>query len=131
MWIKLFFIFLILHKFECNLNENERPSLRELSIPRHLKEGKSIQIHCIIDQGKLPVYFKWYFNDEKLEQTNENFLITDKDDQSTLKIKNLTLSMIGFFKCTVDNEFGSDEQKVNVFFKGKKIVFRNDSKNIN
>lgn len=103
----------------CTVTGDElKPVLRELSLPRFLREGKSIQIHCHVDQGKLPVNFKWFFNNAPLEQ-NENIQIAEKEDQSTVKIKKLTLSNVGSFRCAVDNEFGNDEQKVDVSFNGK------------
>lgn len=99
-----------------------KPVLRELSLPRFLREGKSIQIHCHADQGRLPVNFKWFFNNALLEP-NENIQIVEKEDQSTVKIQKLGLSNIGSFRCAVDNEFGSDEQKVDVSFNGTLFFF--------
>lgn len=119
MLIQIHFIILLLGIVIVPITCNElKPVLRELSLPRFLREGKSIQIHCLVDQGKLPVNFKWFFNNAILEQ-NDNIQIAEKEDQSTVKIKKLGLSNVGTFRCAVDNEFGNDEQKIDVSFNGR------------
>ena len=115
---KLLISILIFHQISCNSNDL-KPVLRELSLPRNLQEGKFVSIHCHVDNpNSSTVNFEWFFNNQKLVQS-DNIQITDKEDVSTLKIKSLSLANAGQYKCTVHNQFGNDEQKVNVLFNGK------------
>lgn len=98
--------------------EDDRPVLQELFYPKQLHEGQLVKLHCDLIKGKQPVSFKWKFN-EKLIENNDDFQIINKDEETSLKIRNLSINHLGDFKCLAINSLGEDEKQAKLHFNGK------------
>lgn len=84
----IFIIIILLIEFS---NCVGKPKLQELSVPKQIQEGESVKLHCDLKKGKQPIQFFWKLNDEPLKN-DENFLIIKREEDTTLKIKNLSFN---------------------------------------
>ena len=101
--------------------DQDRPVLQELAYPRQLKEGQSIKLHCDLAKGKQPVKFAWRLN-EKLIENNDHFLVINKDEETSLKISNLSIVHLGVYICSSSNEYGEDEKQAKLHFDGEYLL---------
>ena len=98
-------------------NEN-RPILLEIALPKKLVENQPIRLNCDLLQGARPIQFSWYFDDVPIKQ-NERLQIETRADSSSLMIKRLSVDQIGSYRCVSTNEHGSDQQTVAVYANSK------------
>lgn len=111
-------ILILFYLIKTAICSNNVPVLQDLYHSRQLQEGQLLKLHCDLLDGQHPIQFSWKSND-KLIKNNDDFQIIDKDDESTLKIKNLSLLHFGHYSCSARNEFGSDEKQIEIHFNGK------------
>lgn len=97
--------------------DQDRPVLQELAYPRQLKEGQSVKLHCDLVKGKQPVKFAWKLNEKPIENSAE-FLVINKDEETSLKITNLSINHLGVYGCYSSNEYGEDEKQAKLHFDG-------------
>ena len=103
-------------------DDQDKPALQELTIPRQLKEGQSVKLHCDLVKGKQPVRFAWWLNETPIEN-NEHFLVINKDEETSLKISNLSIGHLGVYSCSSSNEYGKDEKQAKLHFDGRISLF--------
>ena len=101
--------------------DEDRPVLQELTYPRQLKEGQSIKLHCDLVKGKQPVKFAWRLNEKPIE-SDAHFLVINKDEETSLKIKNLSINHLGVYSCSSSNEYGEDEKQAKLHFDGDYLL---------
>lgn len=94
-----------------------KPQVLEIAVPKNLKEGDEIRLTCDIKQGRFPIDFEWFLNNKKLESSSD-LLIKNRDDESRLIIRSLSIEHIGDIRCVAINELGRDSQTANLFFTG-------------
>ena len=122
-WIKrmLLLLFLIqLWLVEASHNEENRPVLQELFVPKKLVENQNLKLNCDLMQGAKPIRFSWFFNDEPINES-ERLQIETRIDASSLVIKRLSVDNIGKYRCLAANDQGSDQQTVVVHVNSKRI----------
>ena len=86
--------------------DEDKPVIQEISIPKNLKQSKSVRLNCGILQGELPITFNWFFNNiqitgDQFQKSNEksNYIITTSDTSSDLLIKSLAIDNLGDYRC--------------------------------
>ena len=97
--------------------DQDKPVLQELAYPRQLKEGQSVKLHCDLVKGKQPVRFAWRLNEKSIEN-NDDFLVINKDEETSLRIGNLSIRHLGVYSCSCSNEYGEDEKQAKLHFDG-------------
>lgn len=117
MFLKLVLIIFYITKLGDCL-DSDKPKLQDLTIPKKLEEGEPVKLHCDLVKGKQPVLFKWQFNN-KIIENDENYSIVNKEEETTLKIRNLSINHLGNYKCSVSNSYGEDERKEKLYYNGK------------
>ncbi|KAJ6223718.1 hypothetical protein RDWZM_002263 [Blomia tropicalis] len=100
-----------------HLASSEKPQLIPLNKNFDLIEKSSYRIICSIASGNGPFTFRWFKNDQPLQ---ENKFLTAQftEDISILSFKNLTKKNSGNYKCQVNNSDGSDSSSTQLNIKG-------------
>lgn len=111
----MYYFLIIFHLIRTGICQD--PVLQELLNPKQLQEGQTVKLHCDLIEGKQPVNFYWKFNGKKLE-TNDEFLIINKEEETSLKIKNLSFNHLGSYSCSAENEYGKNEKQTKINFNG-------------
>lgn len=96
---------------------DDRPLLQEIFVPKNLNENQTIKLNCDLVQGKQPVTFEWYFNDEKLAN-NDRIKVRTGDDFSNLMIRSLSIDDNGDYYCIGSNQFGNYKRHASVYVNG-------------
>lgn len=110
------FLECLIVKINC---QNDKPKILEIALPKNIEEGSELRLSCDIQQDtKLPVNFNWLINNKKVEPS-KNVVIKDREDESKLIIKSLSIEHLGLVKCEASNQVGTDSQTVNLFFNGQ------------
>ena len=86
--------------------------------------GTKFRLTCSIQQGSLPVHFKWFKNGVLLGEKNSNTKMEFGDDFSHLVIHRVDVDDSGNYSCHVSNSFGHDRQIVLLSVRGlRQLVY--------
>ena len=102
-----------------NHDDETRPVLQEILAPRKLVEKQNIKLNCDLMQGSKPVRLGWFFNDEPIRES-KSLQIIDREDMSSLVIRELSVESVGRYKCVGTNDLGSDQQTVALYVDSKR-----------
>ncbi|RWS01343.1 hemicentin-1-like protein, partial [Dinothrombium tinctorium] len=94
----------------------DSPKLLPLSNLPPLNEGSIFMSLCAIQQGSVPLKFKW-LKDGKPLITDANVNIESNDLSSTLRIHSVKLTNAGNYTCIVKNSLGEDRQTTSLIVK--------------
>ena len=100
-------------------HNQQKPVLQEILVPRRLVENQDIKLNCDLLKGTKPVKFSWFFNDEPIRES-EKLQIIVREDESSLKINEVSVDAVGRYKCMGTNEHGSDQQTVALYVNSKR-----------
>ena len=100
-------------------NEDYKPLIQEILVPRNLNENQTIKLNCELVQGYLPTTIDWYLNDKKLEDDNTRIKIKKSDDSATLMIKYLSVDDNGDYYCLAANQYGEHRRHASVYVNSK------------
>ena len=100
-------------------NEEDKPLIQEISIPKNLNENQTVKLSCELIQGKQPVTIDWYLNDKIIEEDNIKIKIKKSDDFATLMIKYLSIDDNGDYFCLASNQYGNHKIHASVYVNGK------------
>lgn len=98
-------------------HNDAKPILQEILLPRRIVENQNIKLNCDLLNGAKST-FSWYFNDELIKE-NDRVQIVQREDESNLIIKEVSIDDLGTYRCVASNSFGSDQQRVSVLFNSK------------
>lgn len=122
MYLNLWLVIFCLLELSSCIDNQDKPVLQELAIPRQLKAGQSVKLHCDLVKGKQPIRFAWRLNEKRIEN-NDDFLVINKDEETSLKISNLSIGHLGVYSCSSSNEYGEDEKQAKLHFDGDYYLF--------
>lgn len=119
----LIFCLIDLWLVQASPTDENRPALLEITLPRKLVENQTIRLNCDLLQGSRPIRFSWHFNDEPIREDERQLQIDTRSDSSSLMIKGLSADSVGRYKCVAANEYGSDQQTVEVHVNSKWSIY--------
>ena len=100
----------------------DQPKIAPVQTKILIKIGKQASLTCILEQGNLPIEFKWKKGENDI-RSSENAVIENSQRISGLIIKSVTISDSGNYSCTVSNEFGSDMATFQLVVEGLNYKF--------
>ncbi|OTF69477.1 hypothetical protein BLA29_005465, partial [Euroglyphus maynei] len=93
-----------------------RPKIAEFKQHRSQKIGTKFKIVCIVQEGTLPLKFRWQKNGIVLSNNDSHHhhhhRIETRSDESQLTIDSLQMNDGGNYSCHVRNDAGSDSQLI-------------------
>ncbi|RWS03905.1 titin-like protein, partial [Dinothrombium tinctorium] len=95
-----------------SINSSSPPKLIPMPTLQPFKEGSAFRLLCSVQYGAMPLKFNWFFNSKLITYQLHDINIETREDESTLKIKNVKSENSGNYTCVVSNEFGKDSQSV-------------------
>ncbi|XP_074605116.1 cell adhesion molecule Dscam1-like [Brevipalpus obovatus] len=98
-------------------SSNEQPKISHVQSRILSKVGKQASLTCILEQGSLPVDFKWLKGNDAI-RSSENIVIETSQRISGLIIKSLAISDSGNYSCIIANSFGSDLKAFQLIVEG-------------
>lgn len=111
--LKLIIVFSLIFSAFCN---GIRPKIAEFKQHRSQKIGTKFKILCIVQEGTLPLKFRWHKNgvviSDKDNPSDHHYRIDTRSDESKLTIDSLLLNDRGNYSCHVRNDAGSDSQSI-------------------
>ncbi|XP_074605118.1 cell adhesion molecule Dscam2-like [Brevipalpus obovatus] len=113
----MFLAIIILVSEFCLVISNEQPKISPIPTRTLSKTGKQATFSCHLEQGNLPVDFKWLKGNDEI-RSSENIVIDTSKRISGLMIKSLATADTGNYSCLVSNSFGSDVSTFQLIVEG-------------
>lgn len=100
----------------------EAPILNPILIPSNLAIGDMLELPCTIKRGKLPISFKWFYNNRQVTD-HDKYKVSSSQIGSQLLIGEILPLDIGNYTCQATNSYGDDSKVVSVLIEGKKYAY--------
>lgn len=85
--------------------------------------GDTVQIHCLVSKGDMPIEFSWLFNGEAVSTELSVNIAPFGKKTSVLSIDYVNESHIGNFTCVASNQAGTSKYSAELFVKGISLIF--------
>ena len=110
------FCFLILSQTGHSL----KPKLSGFLKSQSQNQNSKFKLSCFVEEGSKPLEFRWFLDNSEiiLKNSDRNIQIVHSEDESILKIDNLSKENTGNYSCFVKNSYGTDVQSSVLLVKG-------------